>query len=527
MSFKGFVKVNYFIFVIITVLSIICGLSIIGAGYIQMYWLTAIKDEKWRDAILYILLMVISWSFTYVFIKLAQYLNNKQEEEYYKQIRDRIAVHYFKDGKYHKISAFQNRITNDINIVNENYFEWYIALLIYTAILVSALVALITIHWSIFLICILLDVVSYYVPKLVQKRLQHAVENLSSESKYYLDTLEKWFSGLEELRRYCAGGKLLQVENSASKKVERANVKKSGAQQILLTVNGVCSVFSQIILAAITGFLITQNVIIFGAIVSVQNFMSNVSIGMQQMIQSLSYMKSAQPLMKEIGADATVINDQTDRGGEIPASIKTRGLMLQFPNGEKLTFPNLEINQGEKILLTGDSGAGKSTLFKLILGSIKPTSGKVEFENKAGKQIKPDMSKIGYIPQEPNLFPGTIEQNITMFNDNLDSKVKPIITEVDFKQDIAKFKNGLNEVIDLNKLNISGGQRQKIVLARAKIHDSNIILIDEGTSAIDQKATMDILQKLVKSDATIVFIAHNFNEKMRSLFDREIHLVKE
>ena len=93
MSFKGFVKVNYFRFVIITVLSIICGLSIIGAGYIQMYWLTAIKDEKWRDAILYILLMVISWSFTYVFIKLAQYLNNKQEEEYYKQIRDRIAVH--------------------------------------------------------------------------------------------------------------------------------------------------------------------------------------------------------------------------------------------------------------------------------------------------------------------------------------------------------------------------------------------------------------------------------------------------
>ena len=65
------------------------------------------------------------------------------------------------------------------------------------------------------------------------------------------------------------------------------------------------------------------------------------------------------------------------------------------------------------------------------------------------------------------------------------------------------------------------------MLARAKIHDADIILIDEGTSAIDQKATMNILQKLVKEKATIVFIAHNFNEGMRQLFDREIHLVKE
>ena len=100
------------------------------------------------------------------------------------------------------------------------------------------------------------------------------------------------------------------------------------------------------------------------------------------------------------------------------------------------------------------------------------------------------------------------------------------LKEVDFDTDISKFKDGLNEELDLDKLNISGGQRQKIVLARAQVHDSDIILIDEGTSAIDQNATMDILQRLVKSKATIVFIAHNFNEEMRKMFDREIHLVK-
>ena len=137
------------------------------------------------------------------------------------------------------------------------------------------------------------------------------------------------------------------------------------------------------------------------------------------------------------------------------------------------------------------------------------------------------MSRIGYIPQDPNLFPGTIKENITMFNDKLDSRVEATINEVNFDKDIKKFKNGINEGLDLDKINISGGQRQKIVLARAKIHDSDIILIDEGTSAIDQKATMNILGKLLNSKATIVFIAHNFNEHMRQMFDREIYLSKD
>lgn len=70
-------------------------------------------------------------------------------------------------------------------------------------------------------------------------------------------------------------------------------------------------------------------------------------------------------------------------------------------------------------------------------------------------------------------------------------------------------------------------KRQKIVLARAKIHDSDIILIDEGTSAIDQKQQWIFWRNCFNSKATIVFIAHNFNEHMRQMFDREIYLSKD
>ena len=114
-----------------------------------------------------------------------------------------------------------------------------------------------------------------------------------------------------------------------------------------------------------------------------------------------------------------------------------------------------------------------------------------------------------------------------MFNDKLDNKVAEAVKEVNLSGDLKRFDKGIDKELNLDKLNISGGQRQKIVLARAKVHDSDIILIDEGTSAIDQKATMNILEKLLNSKATLVFIAHNFNEHMRQMFDREIYLSKE
>ena len=113
-----------------------------------------------------------------------------------------------------------------------------------------------------------------------------------------------------------------------------------------------------------------------------------------------------------------------------------------------------------------------------------------------------------------------------MFNDKLEQFVSGAINDVQLASDVSKFPDGIETEIDLNKLNVSGGQRQKIVLARSKVHDSKLILIDEGTSAIDQAATMRILKRLVKTDTTIVFIAHNFNDEMQKIFDHEICLTR-
>ena len=113
-----------------------------------------------------------------------------------------------------------------------------------------------------------------------------------------------------------------------------------------------------------------------------------------------------------------------------------------------------------------------------------------------------------------------------MFNAKLATKndLFKVAGRVRLTADLADFKAGLETYLDLEQQNVSGGQRQKIVLARSYLYDSQMILVDEGTSAIDHQAALAILDHLLKTDRTILFIAHHVTADVRSRFDREVHL---
>ncbi|WP_035435634.1 ABC transporter ATP-binding protein, partial [Lactobacillus gasseri] len=389
------------------------------------------------------------------------------------------------------------------------------------------IIYLIMLNWILLLTICLIVAITLVLPKLIEKPLQKANQLISDNNQVYLDTLNDWLQGLEQLRQFAAGAKLFSVSQLASKKLEDANVKQTTYTKLLNAITGIASAIFGLIIFLLSGLLVKNGLLEISALLVVGNFRFYLNQAINQISNARGQMKGIKKLVKEIDESAAPVSHSRKTSSVAPATIKTESLGLKFPNGESLTYPDLQIKQGEKILLTGDSGAGKSTLFKLILGELKPSKGRVIFEDKNGKEITPDLRKIGYLPQDPVVFPASILDNITMFNDKLDNKVAEAVKEVNLSGDLKRFDKGIDKELNLDKLNISGGQRQKIVLARAKVHDSDIILIDEGTSAIDQKATMDILNNLLKSKATIVFIAHNFNEKMHDLFDREIHLVKE
>ena len=526
MNLKQFVKIHPFRFALFVLGSIVVPAIAIFSNYLAQTLTNVILARNWHEFILIAIVCFIIMLISYFLLPIVQNLDNYLQQDLNQQVRAKIVKHYYDDQKQHTVADMQNRLTNDLTLINENYFTNLFGVIYGTVLIISVVIYLILLSWQLLIVICIMVAVSLLLPKLTEKPLQKANQMISDSNQAYLDTLNDWLSGLEQIRQFMVGVKLFSITANASKKLEDANVKQTGYIKLLEAVNGIVSALFGLILFILAGVLVKQGSITIGALMIVGNFRFYLSQGINMVTSGRGAMKGTIKLIDEVDQSASKVEVPKEKQGVVPASIETHDLKLQFPNGEKLAFPDLRINQGEKILLTGDSGAGKSTLFKLILGELKPSEGNVVYKDQNGKEIVPDLSKIGYIPQNPVVFPATIEDNVTMFNEKLDNRVDQAVKEVDFDTDISKFKDGLNEELDLDKLNISGGQRQKIVLARAKVHDSDIILIDEGTSAIDQNATMDILQRLVKSKATIVFIAHNFNERMRKMFDREIHLVK-
>ena len=242
----------------------------------------------------------------------------------------------------------------------------------------------------------------------------------------------------------------------------------------------------------------------------------------------LEQIKSTKPLNEKTAAALADPPKDVNADEELASfdHLCAAGLSFAYDHGETINYPDLKIKAGEKVLLTGDSGTGKSTLLKILAGELQATTGKIVFYDHDGHEIKVSPQALHYVPQDPVLFPASIADNVTMFKPELDGQVDEYLQKVDLSKDIAKFPKGKETIINVEKQNVSGGQRQKIVLARAELNRSSFILIDEATASVDRDSTKRILRNLLDCKATIVFIGHNFTDEMVNMFDRQIVLTK-
>lgn len=529
MTIKQLVKQNKFIFICI-ILGLILGAS---AQAYSNYALTpmgnSLKKLDARAFFFWIILSLVFDLIARIMMYLSSYVYDKQSQKYLHYLRNKIISHYYSEhiNKNIKPSQAQNRLTNDLKILSDQYLTSYLNVMIGISDIIFSVYVVFTFNLVLLVVIIVLAILMLFVPDLLSKRLTKATNLVSKSNHSYLDTIAKWFAGLAVLKRYRKKSILLSVLSNSSRKLENATVNESKQYNILSGLNYSINLSFQTIILSLTGFLVLNHQLDIGTLFSIGNFTSVIFSQLVMVSSQIGHIKSTKDLNTDVTKNLIPISDNNKHTSLFDfSSLSIENLKLKFSNGEQLTYPNIKINAGEKILLSGDSGVGKSTLFKLILNELKPTSGRIIFKDKKSKIINPDLSQIGYIPQDPILFPGTIEDNITMFEPKLNKRARIWSKRMQLVDDLQKFPQGIKTQINLDKNNLSGGQRQKVILARTKVYDSQIILIDEGTSAIDAKATQKILENLVHGNETIIFIAHNLTSKMREMFDREIYLTK-
>jgi len=221
------------------------------------------------------------------------------------------------------------------------------------------------------------------------------------------------------------------------------------------------------------------------------------------------------------------VNENKIHPGEVLGEINIDKLSFRYGDGDLILDDiSLKIASGEYVALVGSSGSGKSTLLRLLLGFEKPVSGSIYFDNLDMNEVDINALRrqFGVVLQNAQLLPGDIFSNIVGSSNLTVEDAWDAARMVGLDKDIEKMPMGMYTVIGEGGTTFSGGQRQRMIIAKAIVHRPRILFFDEATSALDNHTQAIVTNSLEQFKSTRIVIAHRMSTIVKA--DRIIVLNK-
>lgn len=294
---------------------------------------------------------------------------------------------------------------------------------------------------------------------------------------------------------------------------KKAGVKSFQKEFIMFPLQLILSILPQLLCVAVGSYYVIQGEITVGNMLSIA-LISTYGMGsVTDMAWQLRSINAALGVARRIN---DIWDVDVEHGGSVKEStyqdtvLEMKDVSFGYDENEILHHLNLSIKKGEKVALVGTSGSGKSTILKLVTGFYHHTSGEI---NMFGTKIQDwDLvslrSHIAYLDQNPFLFSGSILSNVMLGSCNGDEQeAKQYIKEA------GLFDKNIYEDIGENGALLSGGEKQRVCIARAMMKHADLILLDEPTSSLDgttEQRVMESLDKVTEGKACLI-IAHRFS----------------
>ena len=199
--------------------------------------------------------------------------------------------------------------------------------------------------------------------------------------------------------------------------------------------------------------------------------------------------------------------------GKLQGAIAFENVSFSYGRREILKKFSCEVKPGEHIMLDGKSGAGKSTFIKLLAGLLKPQSGRILLDGQDLSKICLDSyyGQISYLTQETPLFDGSLRENLIFDDPETEEELENALREVQLDEWYRKLPDGLETQLGERGITMSGGERQRLALARLWFQKSQIVILDEATSALDPETEKKVLSTVAKrlQGKTVLMIAHH------------------
>ena len=415
-----------------------------------------------------------------------------------------------------------SRSTNDITNYIAPLFGYGI-LLIFDGIIYNLFISILIFNKSNFIYLLLI-----HIPLVIQTI--YLVSRRKVQEKYYnkmaktMDEItEETLENVKGIRVIRAYSLLDKVRNSFVGKLRsyaKSNEKYMKKTLVYQPLNTVSLAASYIIAVACGFYFINLGMMTLGELISVCVVIGMIQwpyIALSELVIMIIEVRQATKRVLEISdRKADVNNDLAESNFEFNSCIEFKDFNFSYEdNNHVLEDINFIINKGETIGVVGKTGSGKTTFIKQFLRLYPIEENTLLLDGKGIEQYY-DYSvreKIGYAPQEYQLFSKSIKENVLFYRYDLEDRLDEVLEQADIKKDIIRFKDGIDTLVGENGLSLSGGQKQRLGIARALLSNPEILILDDSLSAVDSNTEKTIIENIKKTreGKTNIIVAHRIS----------------
>lgn len=509
-------KVLYFITLILIV-------SYSVVDLLKSILMSYIFDDHLLDSISSLIVIVLVFLGVYLIVStLQQYvvevLKNKIRYSLNQNLYQSYASRNIESFQKKDSSEILNEFNNEVNVVIDNYVSSKLNMfsLTISLILGSLYIANLSVEILMFLLfCAFITILINSIFK----------NSLKKNQMNYLDSMKQWLCSIKNLCRCFNDIKILNLEkvfcdglDLENKNIEQSTLKNNGFIKILTSINSFISqaMFFLTLLFGIV--LIHYNRLTVGQLLGIAQASNMVIMPIVNYANLRNMIQSSKPVLQKL-LDNSMCYEENEPivFDEQIHDIKIKHLSYSYGVRQILDLNNLVIDQGKKYLVIGKSGDGKSTFLDILTKQKKADGIYVNNKDLKDVQFSTYADKFSYVNQDNDLLPFSFEQNITLGRKMSKYSLKDLVTIFNLESIFDKERDNL----DFEHLNLSGGEKQRICLARAIYRNKKWLFLDEAFSAID-KTNSDRIHQFILSnpDLTVLSIEHKVTKETVSLYDK-------
>ena len=425
-------------------------------------------------------------------------------------------------GKYISI------LYNDIKIIEDSFFNNLFQVISCFISFIISLVVLFSISPSIVIFISIFGVLGFVIPNALSKKLVVQKSEYSQNLEEVTSITKDLFSGFEVIKGFNISNKINEIFKTASTNVEDSKKKYSILEAIIRGFSLSFSVTIYLGVLLLGGYLMYKESITVGTAIIIIQLSTHIvgpvklSISLINQIRSVTLIADK---IENILEDTNAYFEDT-KLDSFSNSISIKNLDFSYSEERKaLDNINLTFEKNKKYVIVGESGSGKSTLIKLIMRYYNDYSGNISIDNHDLKSIySADLYKnMSMIQQNVFMFDDSIKENIRLYSTHDDNEILDSCKRAGLSKLIERLPEGINSLVGENGNKLSGGEKQRIAIARALINDTQILILDESTSALDNETAYNLEKSLLNlDDLTLITVTHKLIKNILVDYDEII-----